>query len=377
MNLIKLFTFIFTGIAVLCSLMMDLNRANTIPGGRSVLLETVEKITPSTKLKGSEEEDSRIEVRAVSVNGGTLYNKVKELYEAGIIPRHLPQTMRKKLKLFPVIREEKTLFAFIKACAEKGFTFSQFDLPAQGDKIAPEQLPGILYKITNSLYHISDFSLHSTYTLTTDTGHRMQLHWINSDFARMSEAVQSMLNVASKELNNEQSTAWEPMWLHLNVEEIRALKTALDMLKETVKKADSADLRARKLHDALIGLVEYHNLKDEKSVFYQNRNKFVIYAMQGNAICEGYAQAYGFLLNLAGVQSQRVSGIVYDSNGQGCGHAWNMVKGSQGWRHVDVTWDDNGNKARYTYFMVTDDTMKDKAAGARNWAYTYEPHVKQ
>lgn len=374
-NLVKLFAFIFAGVAAFCSLMMDLNRPNTVPGGRSSLMVAVQTVLPE-----SEKEDEPSELfgsGSVTVNGGDLYAKVKALYQAGVIPAELPRTFNRTLKSVPAVSREMVLYHFIQACAERGYTSATLEIPEKSELSQPQLFYDTLRKSARSLYHVSDFSLSATYSLKTENGYRMQIHWINSDFARMSEAVQSMLRVARQELQHQPVQAWESQWLHLNVEEIKALDTALNLLAEHVRKEDTPLQRARLLHDALIRMVEYHDLKDAKSVCYQNRNKFVIYAMQGNAICEGYAQAYGFLLHLAGVQSQVVCGLVNKADGSASGHAWNLVKGPQGWRHVDVTWDDDGNRSRDMFFMASDETMQSRQAGARTWRdQTYVPATK-
>lgn len=167
-------------------------------------------------------------------------------------------------------------------------------------------------------------------------------------------------------------------WMQLTQEELQALRTALSWVEDamTLLRKDGAPdtigNRARYLQKILVSRVKYHDLADKESVFYKNRNKFVIYAMQGNAICEGYAQAYGFLLALAGIKSVSVSGHVIPPN-KGA-HAWNMVclGSDDAWYHVDATWNDSGSTDSNKYFMVTDEEMGPKGFN-RTWGEHQPP----
>ena len=170
-------------------------------------------------------------------------------------------------------------------------------------------------------------------------------------------------------------------WLRLTAEELRTLRAALQMVNtaldnlERDNAAPSIANKALYIQRELIKRVKYHNISDPASVFYMNRSKFVIYAMQGNAICEGYSKAYGFLLAVAGIQSIPVSGNVVmppGSDGSGA-HAWNMVKleGPGEWYHVDATWNDTNDLDGSTeYFMLTDEQLRTKGRG-RKWGVSH------
>ncbi|MEI3504500.1 MAG: transglutaminase domain-containing protein [Anaerovoracaceae bacterium] len=82
------------------------------------------------------------------------------------------------------------------------------------------------------------------------------------------------------------------------------------------------------------------------------------------AVCEGYAQAYQYVMQHYGVHT----GIVTSDNA--C-HAWNIVKIRGNWYHVDVTWDDpiKGSSAtdepgavNHNYFLLSTSTLLKKAA---------------
>lgn len=84
--------------------------------------------------------------------------------------------------------------------------------------------------------------------------------------------------------------------------------------------------------------------------------------VQKNALCEGYAKAFSYLCNLAGIENTIVTGLT----GEDVYHMWNMVKLGGNWYHVDVTWDNPDDALHaeypdvilYQYFMVTDSVIE-------------------
>jgi len=71
------------------------------------------------------------------------------------------------------------------------------------------------------------------------------------------------------------------------------------------------------------------------------------------AVCSGYSEAMYRLLNTAGVKCLIISG-----KGNNTPHAWNLVKISGSYYHVDTTFDDpvsdSGNVLSYNYFNLND-----------------------
>lgn len=82
--------------------------------------------------------------------------------------------------------------------------------------------------------------------------------------------------------------------------------------------------------------------------------------VQKKALCEGYAKAFSYLCNLAGIENTIVTGETTVP------HMWNMVKLGGNWYHVDVTWDNPDDALHkeysdvilYQYFMVTDSVIE-------------------
>lgn len=80
--------------------------------------------------------------------------------------------------------------------------------------------------------------------------------------------------------------------------------------------------------------------------------------MDGVAVCEGYGEAFKWLCDRAGIPCVSVVGSAAKETA--VPHLWNYVQMEDGkWYAVDVTWDDAGSKAVYTYFLVGSNTAVD------------------
>ena len=74
--------------------------------------------------------------------------------------------------------------------------------------------------------------------------------------------------------------------------------------------------------------------------------------VEKSAHCEGYAKAFEYLAEKAGLECIVVTGTTDD----GENHAWNQVEIDGNWYNVDVTWDDTDIESdkRHMYFLVND-----------------------
>lgn len=130
---------------------------------------------------------------------------------------------------------------------------------------------------------------------------------------------------------------------------------------EIVKTLVGSDYdKVLKAHDWLVDNVEYDT----------TLNNSYIYNLYGalvsrKAVCEGYAEAFKYLMDYAGVPCILVVGSATNSNGDTENHEWNYVKINEKWYAVDCTWDDpiitgNGkitNDIKYKYFLKGADTI--------------------
>lgn len=107
------------------------------------------------------------------------------------------------------------------------------------------------------------------------------------------------------------------------------------------------------VHDWLVNSVEYDQTLSKKN----NAN---IYGTlkDKEAICEGYARTFKYILDKLEIPCVLVSGIGTDKEGKSERHMWNYVLLEGNWYAVDCTWDDpivtggkQTNKMKYQYFL--------------------------
>lgn len=102
------------------------------------------------------------------------------------------------------------------------------------------------------------------------------------------------------------------------------------------------------LHDELVLNCKY---LDEDGTGHVSAYEAIV---NGNANCQGYAEAYSYLLSRVGVYSEIVeSSAMY--------HLWNKVRINNVYYNVDLTWDDpmpdkNGHVS-HKYFMLSDSAI--------------------
>lgn len=130
---------------------------------------------------------------------------------------------------------------------------------------------------------------------------------------------------------------------------------------EIVKTLVGSDYdKVLKAHDWLVDNVEYDTTLSGSNIY--NLYGALI---SKKAVCEGYAEAFKYLMDYAGVPCILVVGTATNSNGDTENHEWNYVKINEKWYAVDCTWDDpiitgNGkitNDIKYKYFLKGADTI--------------------
>ena len=110
------------------------------------------------------------------------------------------------------------------------------------------------------------------------------------------------------------------------------------------------------IHDALASHITYENGENAHDIYGA--------LAEGKAVCDGYAEAFQYLLREAGIQSYIAVGT-----GNGGAHAWNYVRIDGEYYQVDLTWDDQGDELYHAYFNVTD-TMIQEDHTANTEAYS-------
>lgn len=112
---------------------------------------------------------------------------------------------------------------------------------------------------------------------------------------------------------------------------------------------DKSDYEISKLiHDRLAAFMSYQYGTNDQTIYGA--------LVERQAVCSGYAAAYQYLMQRAGIPAWKVTGSSIDpADGSPKGHAWTLVCLDGSWYHTDVTWDDQGGLANiyYAYLNVT------------------------
>ncbi len=116
------------------------------------------------------------------------------------------------------------------------------------------------------------------------------------------------------------------------------------------------------VHDYLVDKIEYDTTVSKANIYN-------IYGamVKGEAVCEGYARSFKYLMDAFDIPCTLVIGKGRNSEGQTENHAWNYVQLSNKWYAVDATWDDPvsstgwvSQSSKYRYFLKgSNDMAKD------------------
>ncbi len=111
---------------------------------------------------------------------------------------------------------------------------------------------------------------------------------------------------------------------------------------------------ARRIHDALCRLIVY---TDDEST--DEDDNAIGALLNGQANCDGYADAFFLTGSLAGLEIRYQHGDSYqkdpDEHYKDVTHLWNLIRINGTWRLVDVTWDDQERGPAYTWFNLGED----------------------
>jgi len=132
------------------------------------------------------------------------------------------------------------------------------------------------------------------------------------------------------------------------------------IIKSVIKKDMTNYQKVQAVHNWMIRNVkyDYYSLKRGYVPSVSHTAKGAL--LKKVAVCDGYSRAFQMVMRKLKIPCRFVTG----SSGS-VGHAWNMVKLSGKWYHIDVTFDDpiiNGTntnkKPYYTYFLKSSSVMK-------------------
>ena len=137
-------------------------------------------------------------------------------------------------------------------------------------------------------------------------------------------------------------------------------KRVNQIIKSVIKKDMTNYQKVQAVHNWMIRNVkyDYYSLKRGYVPSVSHTAKGAL--LKKVAVCDGYSRAFQMVMRKLKIPCRFVTG----SSGS-VGHAWNMVKLSGKWYHIDVTFDDpiiNGTntnkKPYYTYFLKSSSVMK-------------------
>jgi hypothetical protein len=130
---------------------------------------------------------------------------------------------------------------------------------------------------------------------------------------------------------------------------ITAADEAYEELAKTFGEKDNTATKVKKIHDYIAKAADYSIESPESDNLY---GVFV----NGWAKCDGYARAFNFFAEKAGIDSVMSMGMPVIKKDD-IGHAWNKVKIGSSWYVIDITnndTDDTLGFITYDYFMVSD-----------------------
>ena len=134
-------------------------------------------------------------------------------------------------------------------------------------------------------------------------------------------------------------------------EKMTAFNDAADAFLEDIDLSASDMEIAKAIHDKLVETVTYDTpvMYDDTEAGFKNLAHTAYGALvadsDGNAnhaVCDGYSQAYVYLLQQAGIDATVIVGIAGTDKENSGGHAWTVVNLDGDWYEVDSTWDDAG-----------------------------------
>lgn len=116
-----------------------------------------------------------------------------------------------------------------------------------------------------------------------------------------------------------------------------ALNSLEDIKNDIVNQVANDDkyTKIKKIHDFLVDYIEY-----DTSMERLNTRNIYGALVEKSVVCEGYAEAFKYLMDAVEIPCVEIVGTGTNSVGQTESHAWNYVLLHNMWYAVDVTWDD-------------------------------------
>lgn len=166
-----------------------------------------------------------------------------------------------------------------------------------------------------------------------------------------------------------------------NTSEVKEARRTLQSISDNIVQRANGSIKdkIKFVHDELVNRIEYNQ------VTHVNNANIYGALIQNKCVCEGYAEAFKFLLDKLDIPCVIIYGEGINESGEGEAHAWNYVKmEDDNWYAIDATWDDpiiigNGylsESRRYKYFLRGSENFlsthyedRDVSKTGQNFAY--------
>lgn len=140
-----------------------------------------------------------------------------------------------------------------------------------------------------------------------------------------------------------------------------ALAKVTDVWLEEIAKCSDEYAKVKKAYDLIVSNTKY------VSEAVESQNMVSVF-INGKSVCQGYAEAFQYLLKCSGIQNVLVFGTAFNGE-ETQPHTWNMVRIDGNYYQFDVTWGEPNYQAdeigtnevnweiSYKYFGITDKEM--------------------
>ena len=127
--------------------------------------------------------------------------------------------------------------------------------------------------------------------------------------------------------------------------------------------------KVKAIHDYICDNVDYDYEHYESEEYYKPMYTRYAALLDGTAVCQGYAELFEDMCNMAGLSSYLITGV-----GNGGAHAWNIVKIGKEYYNIDVTWDGQDKETHHAYFLKSE---TDFGNHTRNSSYSTAEFYKK
>lgn len=135
-----------------------------------------------------------------------------------------------------------------------------------------------------------------------------------------------------------------------------SINSLVERCEEVIKTIDDEREIVKIIHDFLITEIEYAYISgttNPETALWAHSTIGASKYKKG--VCEAYSKSFKYLCDYFGVES-----LIVEGEADGSAHSWNIVKISNLWYGIDLTFDDLGDSISYDYFLKGYTKMSEK-----------------